>query len=748
MQCHDRCLILAVSLALPAFAFAPGAFADEMINVPVPQVDVVTEKLQPLPSLTNSELDQNELVRLRANTSDTASLLEGQPGISLYGAGGVSSLPAIHGMADDRVRIKVDGMDLISACANHMNPPLSYIDPANVAGIKLYAGITPVSLGGDSIGGTILVNSAAPEFAQSGKGILLKGQAAAFYRSNNDARGVNLSATVAGESLSVRYTGSTVQANNYDAADNFKSALPANVLNFLSNGEEVGSTYYKSQNHALAFALRHENHLVELNLGVQDIPYQGFPNQRMDMTYNLSQQVNLRYLGQYQWGTLEARVYNENTRHKMNFGSDKQFMYGNAPGMPMETKGENTGATIKGDVILSERDILRVGAEYQHYRLNDWWPASGSDMMGMMSPNTFQNINNGQRDRYDFFAEWEAHWNQQWVTQLGLRSDTVKMDSGKVQGYSMMSYGNPASPTSIPGAFNAANRDQTDNNIDLTALTRYTPDKSKTFEAGYAMKTRSPNLYERYTWAYNNTMVMNMNNWYGDGNGYVGNLNLDPEVAHTLSVTGNWHDTAQEDWNLTVSPFYTHVDNYIDAVACTKVGKACPGRTDGFVNLILDNQTARLYGADVSGRMSLAKTGGYGSFSALGTLNYVRGKNLDTNDDLYNIMPLNAKLAVEHRLGNWTNTVEALLVKAKTDVEDVRKELKTAGYGLLNFYSSYAWKQVRFDLGVGNLLDKFYDDPLGGAYVGQGATMGTGVPYGTAVPGMGRSINTSLTLNF
>ena len=64
--------------------------------------------------------------------ADTAQLLESQPGLSLYGNGGVSSLPVIHGMADDRVRVKVDGMDLISACANHMNPPLSYIDPSNV----------------------------------------------------------------------------------------------------------------------------------------------------------------------------------------------------------------------------------------------------------------------------------------------------------------------------------------------------------------------------------------------------------------------------------------------------------------------------------------------------------------------------------------------------------------------------------------------------------------------------------------
>jgi iron complex outermembrane receptor protein len=72
----------------------------------------------------------------REFTSDTAQMLEGQPGISLYGNGGVSSLPAIHGIADDRVRVKVNGMDLISACANHMNPPLSYIDPSNIGSLR------------------------------------------------------------------------------------------------------------------------------------------------------------------------------------------------------------------------------------------------------------------------------------------------------------------------------------------------------------------------------------------------------------------------------------------------------------------------------------------------------------------------------------------------------------------------------------------------------------------------------------
>ena len=197
-----------------------------------------------------------------------------------------------------------------------------------------------------------------------------------------------------------------------------------------------------------------------------------------------------------------------------------------------------------------------------------------------------------------------------------------------------------------------------------------------------------------------------------------------------------------------MTPYYTHVEDYIDAVACTVVRKVCPTRTDGFVNLSLANQTARLYGVDVSGQMSILKSSMYGSFNARGLLNYVNGKNLTTGDELYNIMPLNLKLAVDQLMGNWTNTLEAKLVDSKTAVQAVRKELKTAGYGLLNLYSSYDWKQVRFDVGVENVFNKFYANPLGGAYVGQGATMGTGVTYGTVVLGMGRSINTSLTIKF
>src|SRR5574343_136248 len=743
---------LAAALAV-AFS-APSAWAQSTLNEVVVSADRLPEVTKP------RQVGAAEIAAKPAVTRDTAALLRDVPGVSLYGAGGVSSMPAIHGLADDRIRIKVDDMDLISHCGNHMNPPLSYIDPSSVASVKVYAGITPVSIGGDSIAGTIKVESTAPQFAAEGQGLLTKGELGGFYRSNSNALGGNASATLATEQLSISYKGSTVEAGNYKAGGDFKpggmsyktsTQVPPASTRYLA-GNEVGSSLYKATNHLIGLAARSANHLFDLKIGFQDIPYQGFPNQRMDMTGNESQHANLRYTGRYDWGTLQARLYHEHTRHKMNFLEDKAYYYQNgAQGMPMDTEGKNTGAVLKADIALNARDLLRVGGEYQRYRFDDWWVRSGN---GGMSPNTFWSIKNGERDRYALFGEWEAAWSPQWLSLFGVRNETVKMDSGPVAGYN-------ANYNGDANAFNGKDRSKTDNNWDLTALARYTASQTQTYEFGYARKTRSPNLYERFAWS-TGGMAMNMINMVGDGNGYVGDGNLKPEVADTISATADWHDAERKEWGLKVTPYYTYVEDYINARRCAAsdsnwAGQPCTAaanqtRTNNFVFLKYANQDARLYGLDLSGYFPLAKTAGFGTFTASGMLNYVRGRTASgKDDDLYNIMPLNAKLAVAHQLGGWNSTAELVLVDDKKDVAQERNELKTPGYGLFNLRTSYTWKQVRLGVGGDNVFDRLYYHPLGGAYVGQGTTMPplhANSPYGISVPGMGRSLYAGINLKF
>jgi iron complex outermembrane receptor protein len=760
---------------------APAASAP--ITPRLGEVVVSAERPQDVPEADT--VDQAEVSHLRAATSDTATLLRDVPGVSLYSAGGVSSLPAIRGLADDRLRIKVDGMDLVASCPNHMNPPLSYLDPTNVSKLRVYSGITPVSVGGDSIGGTIIAETEPPAFAEPGQETLFVGEIGGFYRSNGNAYGGNVSLTAATDSISLSYTGAHAQADNYTAGGDFKpdtaKGRATGRIGHTLPLDEVGSTAYETQTQTLGIAVKSGAHLVEAELGLQNIPEQLFPNQRMDMLDNEQKRFNLHYLGQFDWGTLDARAFYETVDHFMDFGPDKRFWYGPgappagsggdvgfdglgngypcspisgtrmvngkmvgcAAGMPMYTESKTVGVTVAANIQLRDEDLLRVGAQYLGYHLDDWWPPSGAGMW----PGTFENINDGRRDRLAVYGEWEAHPLPEWTTLLGARYERVNMDTGDVRGYS-------TAPTAMGNqyadakAFNAEDHERTNNNVDLTALGRYTLDDNTDIELGVARKVRSPNLYELYTWS-TWSMAAVMNNFVGDGNGYIGNLDLEPEKAYTASATVDWH-AADRSWELKATPFYTYVADYIDAIRCER--GACPPdnptATDKFVVLQYVNQSARLYGLDLSGRVKLAKSD-WGQFGLTGLLNYTNGKNRDTDDELYNIMPLNAKVALTHQLGGWDGAIEVVAAAAKDDTSDVRNEIKTAGYSLANLRGSYSWKHARIDVGVENLFDRFYSLPLGGAYVGQGTTMAlNGIPWGIAVPGMGRSIYAGVTLKY
>jgi len=171
--------------------------------------------------------------------------------------------------------------------------------------------------------------------------------------------------------------------------------------------------------------------------------------------------------------------------------------------------------------------------------------------------------------------------------------------------------------------------------------------------------------------------------------------------------------------------------------------------TDAFVYLKFVNESARMFGIDVSGDYSLVKENQYGDISVSGVVSYLKGKNETTDDNLYNMMPLNIKLAVNHAINDWTNHIEIELVDAKTKTSAVRNEIETHGYGLMHLRSNYKWNDLYINVGIENVFDRFYSHPLSGTYIGQGKTMNaTGIPWGTNVPGMGRNIYAGVVMKF
>lgn len=709
------CLCFLSSVA-PLGLSAP-ALAQEAIALP--DIDIESAAGQdPVPAIVE-RIDRADLRARQTGSSDTARLLQSIPGVDGYSAGGFSTLPVIRGLEAQRVGITVDGVTITSACPNDMNPPLSYTDPQTIASIGVITGVSPVSLGGDSIGGIIAVETAPPQFARAGE-TLLTGEASAFYRSNGDGFGGALSLTLASDTLSLTYNGSYTQADNFEGGESLGT---------------VRSSEFAKTDHSLNLAAQTNIGLFELKGGYHFSPYEGFPNQYMDMTVNKSWFVNGHYAGAFDWGDLDARAHYRKNDHEMNFLDDKGGTAGG--GMPMNTQVRQAGYNVKADILLGGAGTLRIGNEFQHQWLNDYWPpVAGSLMMG---PNPYINVNGAKRNRLGSFVEWEKTWGG--ITLIaGIRNDQVWMNTGDVAPYGtgMMQMADMMAAA----AFNAAGHRRHNSNWSGSALLLYDLSELAKLELGYARKVRSPNIYERYSWG-RGSMSSRMIGWFGDGNGYVGNLDLKPEKADTLSAALTLRDGGEEGWFFKVAPYYTHVTDYIDVVKLQNFTDMM-GMPTAIVQLQFTNQDAEIYGLDVSGSVPLWSNDRFGKGGLSGKASWLRGRNKSDNAPLYHQMPLSGAVSLEHSLAGFETRIDLIWASGKDRVDPTRNEPRTAGYALLDAQVAYSWKAYRFTVAAENLFDKAYSAPLGGMSLGDYNATGVLRP----VPGRGRSINIGFDVKF
>ncbi len=673
-----------------------------------------------LPAIMVSAPAENGELESAKSTAASAAELFSNSGVVFSSGGGISALPSLNGLGDDRIRIRVDGREVTSACGNHMNPPLSYVDPQQVNKIDVVAGVTPVSMGGDSIAGTISVNTNEPVFAKTPGELHKEGNLSLAAHSIDHGYSAAIGGSVSSDRLSLVYDAS------WRAADSYKDG----------NGDKVLDTLYKARNQSLTLGAQGDGNRLVFRVGEQRVPYQGFPNQFMDMVDNHGVFANLAYTGDFAWGILDTRLYWQDTKHEMGFFTPEK------PGMmPMNTHGVDVGYDIKADIPLSETHLLRVGNEYHRLRLDDWWPPVPSSMM--MGPNTFRNINNGQRDRFALYGEMESRWDEKWTTNVGLRQEFVRMDTGTVQPYNPMASMMNVDPN-YAAAFNARDRSKSDNNLDLTVLARYTPQVTDTYEFGFARKSRSPSLYERYTWG-RNTMDMTMIGWFGDANGYVGDPDLKPEIANTINASVTWKSTDAKAWEVKLAPHFSYVQDYIDADV---IGTYHPYNIASVTRALLRfaNHDARLWGIDLSGNMRMWNNAQYGHGQIKGSLAFTKGERTD-GGVLYHIMPLNASVSIEQMANAWTNSLELQLIDKKTNVDTQRYEPETDGYALVNLSTRYQFNdKANITFGIRNLFDKQYDLPLGGVSIADLKSTMSG-PL-ASVTGPGRSFEAGLNIKF
>lgn len=674
MSFEKKLLAVAVAMAIPVLVHA-----EEPYRLP----DVTVKGTPALPPVGTYSVDledgRPEAVR------DAASLLEAAPGAAVEHNGTQTGIVQLRGLSQDRVKVLVDGMEISPACPNHMDPPLHYISPDEVASLQVMAGITPVSQGGDSIAGTVKVNSAGPRFSATDKAEF-GGRVKAGYSGANDGSEAALSLNLGNNRAAVRYNGDRLEGGDLKYA-----------------GGTAKVTGYDTTRNELEAAFKVGNGDLGIAFGQHRAKNVGTPALGMDMIQDDADSGRISYNGKFDFGTVEARLYQHKIDHVMDNYTLRTYTAA-ASRMKAPATSNDTGFAL-GVALPRGTNTFRVGMDGNNNDFNVYQQSATNPAM------VSELFVNNSRDRWGIYGEWEGNPASAWRTLLGVRTDTVSSSAGSIA----RKMGTDSALDQA--AFNNANRDKTDHNWDLTASARYGASPALAWEFGFARKTRSPSLVERYLWKPSAT--------YGsaDGRNYLGNIDLKPEVSHQLSAGFDWKGSRAY-----VKPtlFYNRVNDYIQGVAATSPG--------GVSVLKFSNINAELYGLD--GAFGYAFSD---AWKLDGVLSYVRGKNRDNSDNLYRIAPLRLTMALDYTVNRWTGTAEVKAAARQNKVSSYNGETETGGWGILNLRGAYRFtKQGKVNFGVENLFDKYYADHLSGKNQVNNAALGGNLGIGQRIPNPGR----------
>lgn len=613
---------------------------------------------------------------------DITQLLTRAPGANVNRNGPLVGIPQYRGLFGPRVAVSLDGRQLAPAGPNWMDPPMSYAVTAQLESLEVYRGIAPVSVAQESIGGAIDVRTrhrdfgARPDFDHGGR----------------------LAASVRSVSEAYQLDGDFQASNEHHR---FKLAA---MIQEGSDADFPGGTIlpseYERERYDVGYGLRRGNHSLQFDYGYNNTGDTGTPALPMDIEYIRGDLYNLAYRLEPQSGIeVEVSVYTSELDHGMtNFHLRR----------PPAPDGWRRNIAATDNFGFKAQARWEDGQGSWFLGVDGFSESHDSDIDNPSNLMFFvENFNGAEREIAGLFLEREQALNVRWSVEFGLRYNRVHTDAGEVN----------ASPAlimpparALRDAFNAADRDRRDDNVDALARIRHTLSGNTTFYAGLARKMRSPAYQERYLW-----LPLEATGGLADGQLYTGDVDLGPEESRIVEFGFDFSNGG-----LTLSPrlFYNRVDDYIQGVPLGPIHPAtmlvrmmnAANGTDRPDPLQFGNVDAELYGFDMDWNWSIDET-----WSLSGLANYVRGQRRDSDDNLFRIAPPNMTLRLDYRSGDWGVTLENVLYARQEHVSNTNREQTSPGYGLVNLRGSWQITgHLQLAAGIDNLFDKTYRSHLGG----------------------------------
>lgn len=336
-------------------------------------------------------------------------------------------------------------------------------------------------------------------------------------------------------------------------------------------------------------------------------------------------------------------------------------------------------------------------------------------------------------ERIGGFAQWRTGLGAA-EFELGARVDRTSQSAGIPQ----LGAAVPMGPRALATAFAAFGREQNDTTFDVVARA-WVPMVEIVPRVTLSRKTRIPSLLERFAW-----LPTEASYGLADGNIYIGNQALEPEVAYTVEAGVDFASPA-----VTFRPtiYYRRVDDFIqgapfdDTVGISDTPAEMVANMNGDPTpLKFSNVDAEFYGLDLDFSVRPAPR-----IVIDGTVNYVRAVRVDIDDDLYRIPPLNGRISLAYEGDRFTIGGELTGAADQDDISLSNDEEPSEGYVIAGLFGQYRLSDtVTIEAGIENVFDTFYQPHLAGRN-GVGAS---DLPLGERLPSYGRGVWLRASVNF
>lgn len=686
------------------------------------------EQVEEITVIGRQEFIEKEFTARRAGSNvDPAKLMNQVPGGAASNNGPLSGQIEYRGMFGPRINVRVDGMLIHGGGPNWMAPPLHHIPAGLMEELVVEQGIPSIATGG-GIGGAATAMWKHPDYS-IGSDWEFSGDTEFAFGSVDGGTSSSGIFGLASDTQRIYLVGSLDKGDNYDSARG-----------------EVAATQYERAVYGIGYG--YSSGVNEIDINVHKIATEdtGTPSLPMDIDWFETEVWNASYKTELAGVGIEARIYGSTIDHGMS-----NFLLRQAPdfsSIPLPPFQGDDKRTVYAD---SDESGFKIKL--------DWALAGGTAIVGIegkdavnnatvhdpdFAPFFVNNFNDVNVESLSYFAQWASNVTDDLYLEAGIRAEEVDMSAAAVDAFparlvdmnpAMWPMGTPPRAVwMLREGFNNGNRTAADSNLDWVLKSRYQATDNLVVELGFAQKTRSPIYQERFLW-----IPLEANAGVGDGNNYVGNINLQPEESRQIELGLDW-----DFGDIYFSPrFYRRdVDDYIQGVPAMNmavIGVSTNANGDP-TPLMFANTDAKFTGMDLTAGFRIDNNWRLEAIASL-----VDGKRKDIEDYLYRVSPDTARVSLFYETSDFSAKLEQVLIargnkQSATNTYDPANPNNsfdpTAGYGLTNVYLSWLISSdLTISAGAENVFDKDYVDHLSGF----NRVLGSVVPQGSRMFGQGRN---------